>query len=257
MKKLVITNQKGGVGKSAIICQYAHYLNSLGYKVLVIDMDHQRNTSKALLTGDVYNYEFSSFDILTKENLAATNLENFTLIAGSEKLNTLEKNSSLHNLYLNNFVKNIEELGNFFDICLMDTNPNPDIRQIIPLVASNFLLSPIQLNQEAVDGISGLLKQVKQISTNLNPNLKFLGILPNIVESTPFHKENLAEIENHFSHLLIKNRAGNNSFIKKSTSIAEAQAKGISTNKLGKTSGFKTWSELKNIFDGLNKIIFH
>ena len=41
MKKVVASNQKGGVGKSAIICQYAHYLNSLGLRVLVIDLDHQ------------------------------------------------------------------------------------------------------------------------------------------------------------------------------------------------------------------------
>ncbi len=36
MKKAVASNQKGHVGKSAIICQYAHYLNSLGLRVLVI-----------------------------------------------------------------------------------------------------------------------------------------------------------------------------------------------------------------------------
>ena len=36
MKKMVASNQKGGVGKSAIICQYAQYLNSLGLKVVVV-----------------------------------------------------------------------------------------------------------------------------------------------------------------------------------------------------------------------------
>ena len=42
-----------------------------------------------------------------------------------------------------------------FDVCVIDTNPNPDIRVIAALASADFVLSPIQLNQEAMDGVSG------------------------------------------------------------------------------------------------------
>ena len=209
MKKVVASNQKGGVGKSAIICQYAHYLNSLGLRVLVIDLDHQKNTTKALITGGAVTVaNVSAFDILTK-------------------------------------------VDSLFDVCLIDTNPNPDIRQVASLIVSDYVLSPIQLNQEAIDGIGGLLKQIQAINQKLNPNLKLIGILPNIVEPTPFQKDNLKAIVQHFS----KYSDGSYAFVKKTTAIAEAQAQGIPTNKLGKTSGFTAWAELKTVFESINKFM--
>ena len=177
------------------------------------------------------------------------------LVQGSEELTTLEKNGQLHNNYANNYLKFLENISSYFDICLIDTNPNPDIRQVSSLIVCDFVLSPIQLNQEAVDGIGGLLKQIQKISNKLNPNLKLIGILPNIVEPTPFQKENLKDIKQHFSKLLINMNGDNYAAIKKSTAIAEAQAKGISANKLGKTSGFTAWSELKPIFEKLNQVM--
>ena len=97
MKKVVASNQKGGVGKSAIICQYAHYLNSLGLRVLVIDLDHQKNTTKALITGGaVAVANVSAFDMLTKEDQTISNPETFTLVQATPELTAIEKNGTLH-----------------------------------------------------------------------------------------------------------------------------------------------------------------
>ena len=40
---------------------------------------------------------------------------------------------------------------------LVDTNPGPDIRVISALASADFVLSPIQLNQEALEGVGALL----------------------------------------------------------------------------------------------------
>jgi len=51
VKTLVLANQKGGVGKSAIACQLAYFVAELRQKrVLFIDLDHQGNSTKALDT---------------------------------------------------------------------------------------------------------------------------------------------------------------------------------------------------------------
>ncbi|MQW93017.1 AAA family ATPase [Acinetobacter sp. dk771] len=256
MKKVVASNQKGGVGKSAIICQYAHYLNSLGLRVLVIDLDHQKNTTKALITGGAVTVaNVSAFDMLTKEDQTISNPEAFTLVQATPELTAIEKNGTLHNNFATNYQKFLKSVDSLFDVCLIDTNPNPDIRQVASLIVSDYVLSPIQLNQEAIDGIGGLLKQIQAINQKLNPNLKLIGILPNIVEPTPFQKDNLKAIVQHFSKYLIKNSDGSYAFVKKTTAIAEAQAQGIPTNKLGKTSGFTAWTELKTVFESINKFM--
>ena len=49
MKTLLIATQKGGVGKSALLCQLAHYLHFIvQWRVLVIDLDDQANSSRSL-----------------------------------------------------------------------------------------------------------------------------------------------------------------------------------------------------------------
>ncbi|MBU1665474.1 MAG: ParA family protein, partial [Gammaproteobacteria bacterium] len=51
MKVLTIANQKGGVGKTAITFNLAHYAADQGLRVLVIDLDGQGNTSACLEHG--------------------------------------------------------------------------------------------------------------------------------------------------------------------------------------------------------------
>jgi cellulose biosynthesis protein BcsQ len=48
MKTLVLCNQKGGVGKSAVATLLAHHLAHRGHRVLAIDLDHQGNFTKPL-----------------------------------------------------------------------------------------------------------------------------------------------------------------------------------------------------------------
>ena len=48
MKTLVLTNQKGGVGKSAVATLLSHYLAQRGLRVLAVDFDHQSNFTEPL-----------------------------------------------------------------------------------------------------------------------------------------------------------------------------------------------------------------
>ena len=45
MKKLAVFNNKGGVGKSTVSVQLSHGLAKLGYKVILIDLDGQNDSS--------------------------------------------------------------------------------------------------------------------------------------------------------------------------------------------------------------------
>ena len=49
MKRLAIMNEKGGVGKSMVACQFAFYAAlKRGLRVLVLDFDQQGNTTNTL-----------------------------------------------------------------------------------------------------------------------------------------------------------------------------------------------------------------
>ena len=255
MKTLVFANQKGGVGKSAIATQFAYYLNLLrGLRVLVIDLDHQRNTTKALRTGEIAAVAAVNASALLSTAGQRVDVAPFVLVPGDLGLIGLEKQGTpIHNSYASNLIAFLEAHDDDFDVCVIDTNPNPDIRQLAALVASDFVLSPIQLNQEAIDGIGELLNSerigVRRIvATKLNERLKLLGILPNLVEPTPFQRENFEALATAHAKLLIPMGSGF-AALKKSTAIAEAQSAGLPVWKLGKTSGRDSWAQMKPVFE--------
>jgi chromosome partitioning protein len=66
MKTLVLCNQKGGVGKSAVATLLTHHLAQRGQRVLAIDLDHQGNFSKPLrLSGRAAELARTSDTLLT------------------------------------------------------------------------------------------------------------------------------------------------------------------------------------------------
>ncbi|KLB48412.1 chromosome partitioning protein, partial [Xanthomonas euvesicatoria] len=77
--------------------------------------------------------------------------------------------------YATNLLSALTEIAPHFDICLIDTNPNPDIRQLASLVVADYVVSPIQLNQEAIDGIGDLLNHpklgIRKIKATINKKL--------------------------------------------------------------------------------------
>lgn len=192
MKTLVLCNQKGGVGKSAVATLLSHHLAHRGQRVLAIDLDHQGNFTKPLrLSGRAAVAAFAA-DALMTGTSPALPAQPFVLVPGDRALLGLERQPALHTPFARNFRSFLAAVDGAFDVCVVDTNPNPDIRVIAALASADFVLSPIQLNQEAMDGVSGLLNHervgLRKIKAVLNSKLVLIGLLPTLVEPTPFQK---------------------------------------------------------------------
>jgi chromosome partitioning protein len=255
MKTLVLANQKGGVGKSAVAVQLAYFFHlQLGKRVLLVDFDHQRNSSKTLRTGGLATVSQMPASRLLTVSVSGVEDAEFVLVAADNaELLKMEKQADRHNGFATNLQAFLQAVDGDFDVCIIDTNPNPDIRQLASLVVADFVLSPLQLNQEAIDGIGDLLNHdnigIRKIKAAINPKLELIGILPNMVEPTPFQRDNFRDLSTHFAKLLIGLDGGGFAAIKKSTAIPEAQAAGLPVWKLGKTSGREAWAQMKPVFE--------
>ncbi len=256
MKVLVFANQKGGVGKSALATQLPHYISRQGLSVLVADLDHQQNTSRPLrLNRSVTVADFTASDVFEAETPPSVPAGRFVLVGGDDRLSTLERRPGDHNAFANRFLSALKAWSRF-DVCIIDTNPNPDIRYATALIGATHVLAPIQLNQEAIEGIASLLGHarygVRLIQSTLNPSLQLLGILPNLVEPTPFQRRNFEALAKNYSGLLLSRRTETGlafGLVQKRTAIAEAQAAGAFVGDLTKTSARGAWSELRPVFD--------
>jgi chromosome partitioning protein len=258
MKTLVLANQKGGVGKSAVATLLAHYLRLQGRRVLAIDLDHQGNLSHAVRLSKRAAVAAFGADRLLTEAVGAVPATDFVLVPGDPKLLTLERQPERHNAFANNLHRFLPAIADRFDVCLIDTNPNPDIRVIAALASADFVLSPIQLNQEAMDGVGSLLNHervgVRRIKAVLNPKLQLVGLLPVMVEPTPFQRANFAQLVEQYHPLLIRlgDGPGNFAAIPRRSAVAEAQARGDVLWEMKKTAARDTWKEIE---PSLRKIV--
>jgi chromosome partitioning protein len=187
------------------------------------------------------------------------------VVPSSSWLMTLERQRELHNDFgtnLRNFLRGVSadaQLG--FDVCVIDTNPNPDIRLISALASADFVLSPIQLNQEALDGVAALLNHqrvgLRKIKVVLNPTLNFIGLLPTLVEATPFQKANYLGLIARYQLLMIplSPKTGHFACIPKRSVIAEAQASGEVMWTLKKTAARDTLNEIAPSLARITEII--
>lgn len=279
MKTLVLANQKGGVGKSAIATQFSFFLAHRGKRVLHLDLDHQGNSSTPIIkSGLAAVAGCCASDVLAGADMKMPDAA-FVVVAGDMALGSLERQPERHNAYVAALRNFLQERDAHFDVCLIDTNPNPDIRYAAALIAADFLLSPVELNQEALDGIGALLHHQRyglhKIVRVMNPGLKLVGLLPNMVEATPFQRANLAQLVAEHSELLISlnGEIGRYAFVPTRTAIAEAQAIGVPLWQLRqpvpaaqagvvaplsmplRTAGREAWRDLKPVFEEIERRI--
>lgn len=251
MKTIVLANQKGGVGKSAIATLLAHYFAAKGKRVLAIDLDHQGNFGTPLAASKCATAASCTSDRLLTETGIRLPAGPLVAVAAGDGLLLLERQYPDHNAFAGTFRMFLQDVDDDFDVCVVDTNPNPDIRLTSALVSADFVLSPLQLNQEAVDGVRGLLSHervgVQRIKARLNPKLHFIGLLPTLVEHTPFQRANLTQVVQAYSHLLIKigSLPGQCALIPKRSAIAEAQASGEVLWEMKKTAARDAWREIE------------
>jgi chromosome partitioning protein len=261
MRTLVLANQKGGVGKSAVATLLAHFLAQRGRRVLAVDLDHQGNFGKPLqLSGRPAVAAVTAERLLT-EPAPTLPAAPFVLVPGSRALLALERQPAQHNTYARHVRAFLAAVDGQFDACIVDTNPNPDIRVIAALVSADFVLSPIQLNQEALDGVAGLLNHervgVRRIQAVLNPRLKLLGLLPTLVEPTPFQRANFVQIVQRHLPLMIAvgQRPGEFAHIPRRSAIAESQAQGQVLWEMKKTAARDAWREIEPTLARLAELV--
>ena len=89
MKKIIFTNQKGGVGKTTLTRELGISLSGKGCKVLLIDSDPQGNLSRSLLR----DYQGSGlYEALEEGRVEPLEVkENLSILTADQRLSALER----------------------------------------------------------------------------------------------------------------------------------------------------------------------
>lgn len=189
MKTLHITNRKGGVGKTTIACHGAWYFAEK-QRVLVIELDDQRNASRTLRG---HTCELRASNLLTGAvEFPALQQRGLTVIAGDDGLKTIAIEPAKH---ISMLKRNIDRAAAGYDICIIDSAPKADALNIGPMLFATHVLAPIELSEYSLQGVETLLQSIVGTQKEYNPGLVFLGMLPNkFIANSPIQREGLKRL---------------------------------------------------------------
>lgn len=243
MRKVVITNQKGGTGKTSLAVHLAAAVVQKNYRTLFIDFDPQENASKsAQKLGAVVIANVSQ--LFLDEDFSVPELDSehgFYLIQADAKLADIVRENPT---VLNTLKSNISKLDDHFDIAIADTAPSLSLVMTGALLIADYVVSPIELEEYSIDGITKMLQTIFGVKSKWNPDLMFLGMLPNRFNSrSERQKITLDSLLENYAHLMIPAKIGIRD------SIPESLSLGIPVWELKKTAARVAAKEMKEAFD--------
>ncbi len=180
-KTIAIINQKGGVGKTTITFNLAKGLAEKGSRVLVIDNDPQGNLTGAFLN-DPTTLKANVLDLYSGERaeLKPEKINDNLFLIGANI--HLSKISDGEFDIIFRLKEGLETIKQAYDYVLIDCLPAFGYLNMAALNAADFTLIPTKPAPFALAGLKDLLGTIRKVNTRINPDLKVLGIVLNLIE---------------------------------------------------------------------------
>jgi chromosome partitioning protein len=205
MRVLCLTNNKGGVSKTTSSVNLAYAFAEKGYKVLVVDVDPQCNSTYSLL--GTLGQEQTLSDILLEgiplsQTILPAKKANLSVVPCSINLSAADLMlSSVHGRE-RKLARALQPISANYDYVFIDTPPNLGLLTVNALIACTDVIIPLSLTTYALIGISILEKTMQELRDNLDVSLPILGLFACMNDRTRITADVLQAIKDHFGSLV-------------------------------------------------------
>jgi chromosome partitioning protein len=206
MKIVAIANQKGGVGKTTTAVNLGAALAERTQRILIIDLDPQGNATSSLGMQDfeaqsLYDPLLGAAGIADK--ILPTRLEQLFLVPADLDLAGAEVEIARMQDHMQRLTLALQPLriDGSFDFVLLDCPPSLGILMTNALAAADEILTPIQCEYFALEGLVKIVRVVEQVrDSGANRNVEIGGIVMTMFDSrTNLSAQVVAEVRQHFA----------------------------------------------------------
>jgi chromosome partitioning protein len=205
MKIVAIANQKGGVGKTTTAVNLGVALAEKKLRVLLIDLDPQANATSALGMQDVEGesiYESLLGGVSIANKILPTRLDNLFIIPADLDLAGAEVEIARMPEHITRLARTLSTFRSdeTFDLVLLDCPPSLGILMTNALAAADEILTPIQCEYFALEGLVKIVRVVEQVrDSGANDQVEIGGIVMTMFDSrTNLSGQVVDEVRKHF-----------------------------------------------------------
>lgn len=221
-RTVVVSNQKGGVGKTTSAVSIAAALARSSKRVVLVDLDPQCNLTKGLGLGEAAHNVYGALLGEYRLKAYAAGPPNLAVVAGSPALSAFEhtKGNELNREFL--LRELLVPLSERCDFVVIDCPPALGLITLNAYVCAHEVLIPLEAQQYALDGLEKVLEFVTRVQQRFNPTLKVGGIFFTKHDKRKVLRRQMAELV-HSQHpeLLL------NTIIRESIALGEAPSLGL------------------------------
>lgn len=193
---IAIANQKGGSGKTTTTRSLASALAERGRHVLMIDLDPQASLSEGCGL-ELHKVELSTYHVLigsaklvevvleVEERVAIAPTNIHLSAAELQLVNMNRREDKLRNA--------LRPVRDRFDYVLIDCPPSFGLLTVNALSAADGVLIPMTCDYYTLLGVGLLLETVKEIQSEVNPELTVIGILATRFDGRTVHAREILQ----------------------------------------------------------------
>ncbi len=222
-RRIVVANQKGGVGKTTTAVNLSAALHEAGKRVLLVDFDPQGNATsgfgvdKNTVSPSVYDVVLGAVD--TEKAIVSTPYgdvlpANKALAGAGIELVDFERREFL----LSDALDKVEDR---YDFIIIDCPPSLELLTLNGLVAGKSVLIPVQCEYYALEGLSDLMNTLRLVKRRLTSDIQVEGVLLTMYNGrTNLSMQVAEEVKRHFRGQVYA------TVIPRNTRLAEAPSHG-------------------------------